>query len=358
MPKRLANFNSLFDRMKNTAFYLGLLALLACTIIISLGMGALHIPFFEVFRLLFQPFSKLPLTEDDTLLRNVLMEIRVPRILFCTLIGAVLGITGTAIQGIFRNPLAEPGLIGISAGASFFAALSIVFETSLIALLGTAVSLYLLSFSAFIGAVIAVIVVFTISVVNGKSNIATMILAGIAINALAGAATGLMSYMASEQQLRNITFWSLGSMAGATWDSAKVLAVISISAVIPLLFFGKSLNLFSLGESQAEMMGVSTRRLKIWVVLFSTLAVGVSVAFSGIIAFVGLLVPHTLRLIGTVDNRFLLPASLIAGAIVLNLADLLARTIIQPLELPIGVVTALVGAPVFLAILIREKRKL
>ncbi|WP_246163197.1 FecCD family ABC transporter permease [Sphingobacterium humi] len=358
MPKRLANFNSLFDRMKNTAFYLGLLALLACTIIISLGMGALHIPFFEVVRLLFQPFSKLPLTEDDTLLRNVLMEIRVPRILFCTLIGAVLGITGTAIQGIFRNPLAEPGLIGISAGASFFAALSIVFETSLIALLGTAVSLYLLSFSAFIGAVIAVIVVFTISVVNGKSNIATMILAGIAINALAGAATGLMSYMASEQQLRNITFWSLGSMAGATWDSAKVLAVISISAVIPLLFFGKSLNLFSLGESQAEMMGVSTRRLKIWVVLFSTLAVGVSVAFSGIIAFVGLLVPHTLRLIGTVDNRFLLPASLIAGAIVLNLADLLARTIIQPLELPIGVVTALVGAPVFLAILIREKRKL
>ncbi|MVZ60659.1 iron chelate uptake ABC transporter family permease subunit [Sphingobacterium humi] len=344
--------------MKNTAFYLGLLALLACTIIISLGMGALHIPFFEVVRLLFQPFSKLPLTEDDTLLRNVLMEIRVPRILFCTLIGAVLGITGTAIQGIFRNPLAEPGLIGISAGASFFAALSIVFETSLIALLGTAVSLYLLSFSAFIGAVIAVIVVFTISVVNGKSNIATMILAGIAINALAGAATGLMSYMASEQQLRNITFWSLGSMAGATWDSAKVLAVISISAVIPLLFFGKSLNLFSLGESQAEMMGVSTRRLKIWVVLFSTLAVGVSVAFSGIIAFVGLLVPHTLRLIGTVDNRFLLPASLIAGAIVLNLADLLARTIIQPLELPIGVVTALVGAPVFLAILIREKRKL
>ena len=120
MPKRLANFNSLFDRMKNTAFYLGLLALLACTIIISLGMGALHIPFFEVVRLLFQPFSKLPLTEDDTLLRNVLMEIRVPRILFCTLIGAVLGITGTAIQGIFRNPLAEPGLIGISAGASFF----------------------------------------------------------------------------------------------------------------------------------------------------------------------------------------------------------------------------------------------
>ena len=136
-------------------------------------------------------------------------------------------------------------------------------------------------------------------------------------------------------------------MAGATWDSAKVLAVISISAVIPLLFFGKSLNLFFLGRIASRDDGVSTRRLKIWVVLFSTLAVGVSVAFSGIIAFVGLLVPHTLRLIGTVDNRFLLPASLIAGAIVLNLADLLARTIIQPLELPIGVVTALVGAPVF-----------
>ncbi|MGO3806920.1 MAG: FecCD family ABC transporter permease, partial [Sphingobacterium sp.] len=188
-------------------------------------------------------------------------------------------------------------------------------------------------------------------------NIATMILAGIAINALAGALTGLMSYIASEQQLRNITFWSLGSMAGASWESIPILLLFSVISTVPLLFFGKSLNLFAIGESQAEMMGLNPKRLKIAVIVFSTLAVGASVAFSGIIAFIGLLVPHTLRLIGSVDNRFLLPASLLGGAVTLNLSDVVARTVIQPLELPIGVITAIIGAPVFLIILVREKRK-
>jgi len=344
--------------MRQRIIYIVLGIALLCLIAFSLGAGAMKIPFQEVFLLLYKSLGFSNLKEEDELLKNILLEIRIPRIIFCTLIGAILGITGTAIQGIFRNPLAEPGLVGISAGASFFAALTIVFETSIIAFLGNAFNLYLISIAAFIGASIAVLIVYRISMVDGKSNIATMILAGIAINALAGAATGLMSYMVTEQQLRNITFWSLGSMAGATWESVNILAIFSIIAVTPLLFFGKSLNLFALGESQAEMMGLNTKRLKVLIIVCSTLAVGVSVAFAGIIAFVGLLVPHTLRLIGTVDNRFLLPASLLGGAIVLNLADLIARTIIQPLELPIGVITALIGAPVFLGILLKEKRKL
>ncbi|MCT1523051.1 FecCD family ABC transporter permease [Sphingobacterium hotanense] len=344
--------------MKYKFIYLSLSVLLFCIIIFSLGAGAMQIPFKDVILLLWKSMSGSSISEEDELLKNILMEIRIPRIIFCTLIGAILGITGTAIQGIFRNPLAEPGLVGISSGASFFAALTIVFEASLIALIGNSLNLYLISISAFIGASLAVILVYRISIVEGKSNIATMILAGIAINALAGAATGLMSYMASEQQLRNITFWSLGSMAGATWESVNILIIFAVVSVVPLLFFGKALNLFALGESQAEMMGLNTKRLKILIIICSTLAVGVSVAFGGIIAFVGLLVPHTLRLIGSVDNRFLLPTSLLGGAIVLNLADLIARTIIQPLELPIGVITALIGAPVFLGILLREKRKL
>ncbi|MDM1048667.1 FecCD family ABC transporter permease [Sphingobacterium hotanense] len=343
--------------MKYKFIYLSLSVLLFCIIIFSLGAGAMQIPFKDVILLLWKSMSGSSISEEDELLKNILMEIRIPRIIFCTLIGAILGITGTAIQGIFRNPLAEPGLVGISSGASFFAALTIVFEASLIALIGNSLNLYLISISAFIGASLAVILVYRISIVEGKSNIATMILAGIAINALAGAATGLMSYMASEQQLRNITFWSLGSMAGATWEAVNII-IFAVVSVIPLLFFGKALNLFALGESQAEMMGLNTKRLKILIIICSTLSVGVSVAFGGIIAFVGLLVPHTLRLIGSVDNRFLLPTSLLGGAIVLNLADLIARTIIQPLELPIGVITALIGAPVLLGILLREKRKL
>ncbi|MGO1242938.1 MAG: FecCD family ABC transporter permease [Sphingobacterium sp.] len=334
-----------------------LFILLICIIIFSLGTGALIITPREIMDIFFHSLGFGNLQDDQVLLKDVLIEIRIPRIIFCTVIGAVLGITGTAIQGVFRNPLAEPGLIGISAGASFFAALAIVFESTLVVYLGSFLNMYLVSVSAFLGALISVLLVYRVSVVDGRSNIATMILAGIAINALAGALTGLMSYIASEQQLRNITFWSLGSMAGASWESIPILLLFSVISTVPLLFFGKSLNLFAIGESQAEMMGLNPKRLKIAVIVFSTLAVGASVAFSGIIAFIGLLVPHTLRLIGSVDNRFLLPASLLGGAVTLNLSDVVARTVIQPLELPIGVITAIIGAPVFLIILVREKRK-
>jgi len=344
--------------MRNTVIFLGLFVALFVTIFFSLGTGALSISSSDMLSIFRNYLHLGELTQEQELLKSVLIEIRVPRIIFCTLIGAVLGITGTAIQGIFRNPLAEPGLIGISAGASFFAALAIVFEATLIVYLGSSLNMYLVSVAAFLGALLAVLLVYRISVVDGKSNIATMILAGIAINAFAGALTGLMSFMATEQQLRSITFWSLGSLAGASWESVPVLLSFSVISTTPLLFLGKSLNLFALGESQAEMMGLNAGRLKIGIIIFSTMAVGVSVAFSGIIAFIGLLVPHTLRLIGTVDNRFLLPATLIGGALMLNLSDLLARTIIQPLELPIGVITAVIGAPVFIVILIREKRKL
>ena len=344
--------------MKYPVIYGGLALLLIYLVLLSLASGAINVPIESLLNILDSYFTGKQISQDEIFLKDILVEIRIPRIIFCTVIGGVLGITGTAIQGIFRNPLAEPGLIGISAGASFFAALAIVFESFLVSFLGDALNMYLISIAAFIGACIAVIMVYQISVFNGKPSIATMILAGIAINALAGAATGLMSYMASEQQLRNITFWSLGSMAGATWKSAQVLLIFASVAVVPLLFFGKSLNLFSLGESQAEMMGLNVKKLKLIIIICSALAVGASVAFAGVIAFVGLLVPHSLRLIGSVDNRFLLPSSLIGGAIVINFSDLVARVVIQPLELPIGVITALIGAPVFLLILIREKKKL
>lgn len=343
--------------MKRSLLIILLLIATVLIILFSLGMGAIDISFKTVIKCLLASFGIGSLTEEEDFLKSILFEIRIPRIIFCTCIGAILGVTGTAIQGIFRNPLAEPGLIGISAGASFFAALAIVFEIPIILFFGASLNLYIIAIAAFVGAVIAVVCVYNIASVNGKSHIATMILAGIAINALAGAATGLMTYVANEQQLRNITFWALGSMAGATWESAYVLLLFSFIGVLPLLTTGRGLNLFALGESQAEMMGLQTKRLKIIIIVFSTLAVGAAVSFAGVISFVGLLVPHVLRLIGSVDNRFLLPASLIGGALVLNVADLVARTIILPLELPIGVITALIGAPVFIIILIREKKK-
>jgi len=286
---------------------------------------------------------------------DVLFEIRMPRLLLGLLVGAALGISGAAIQGIFRNPLAEPGLIGISSGASLFAVLIIAFETFLFTSLSTWMGYYLLAFGAFVGAGLTAFLVYRIASKNGRPNVTTMLLAGIAINAFAGALTGLMTYLSTEQQLRTITFWMLGSLGGATWDNLTALAPFILIPVLILPFFGKSLNAFALGELQADLLGMRTDRVKRWVVILSTLAVGASVAVSGIIGFVGLIVPHTVRLMGGADHRFVLPGSLLLGALVLTLADVIARVVVAPIELPIGVITALLGTPVFLYILIKDK---
>lgn len=297
-------------------------------------------------------------TATDDLAENVLLYVRMPRVLLGVLVGAALGISGAAVQGIFRNPLAEPGLIGISAGASLFAALVIGMESVLLVSLGQFLGFYLLAFAAFAGAGIAAILVYRFSRTDGKPNIATMLLAGIAINALAGALTGLISYLADEQQLRTITFWMLGSLGGANWNIVLGILPFVLIPVVVLPLFGKGLNLFSIGEHQAEQAGADPGKIKNTVIILSTLAVGACVSVSGIIGFVGLLVPHIVRLLGGVDHRFVLPASALLGALVLTVSDMLARIIAAPLELPIGVITALLGTPAFLYILYRDKKKI
>lgn len=289
---------------------------------------------------------------------TVLLLVRLPRILLGLLVGAALGISGAAIQGIFRNPLAEPGLIGISAGASLMAVLVITLEVTMLSGLSNILGYYMVSTGAFVGAGIAAIAVYQLSKSDGKPNVATMLLAGIAINALAGALTGLITASAEEQQLRSITFWMLGSLAGANWQTVASVLPFILAPVLLLPLQGRKLNAFVLGEKQADQLGTRTARVKLSVVILSTLAVGASVAVSGIIGFVGLLVPHMIRLMGGVDNRFVLPASALLGALVLCIADIMARMLTAPVEQPIGVVTALIGTPVFLYILIRDKKKL
>lgn len=317
-------------------------------------MGAYHIPAEDVLSLLAQKLG-LPSAGRDAMQQDVLFEIRMPRLLLGLLVGAALGISGAGIQGIFRNPLAEPGLIGISSGASLFAVLIIAFETFLFTSLSAWIGYYMLAAGAFVGAGLTAFVVYRIASKNGRPNVTTMLLAGIAINAFAGALTGLMTYMSTEQQLRTITFWMLGSLGGATWDNVLAVAPFIVIPVLILPFFGKSLNAFALGELQADLLGMRTDRVKRWVVILSTLAVGASVAVSGIIGFVGLIIPHTVRLMGGADHRFVLPASLLLGALVLTLADVIARVLVAPIELPIGVITALLGTPIFLYILIKDK---
>lgn len=346
--------------MVNEKFFLYFLLtlLLIISASFSMSLGAVKIPIAEVMVILAKKIGLFSTTEISTQYEGVMNIVRIPRVLLGVLVGAALGISGTAIQGIFRNPLAEPGLIGISAGASLMAVVIIVLEIGLLAGLSNLLGYYLLAFGAFSGAGIAALIVYQISRTDGKSNVATMLLAGIAINALAGALTGLITFAADDQQLRNITFWMLGSLGGATWQTVVAVLPFIMIPVLLLPRFGKALNAFALGEIQAGQLGLKVGTIKRNIVILATMAVGAAVSVSGIIGFVGLLVPHTIRLLIGVDNKYVLPASALFGALMLTLADMLCRTIIAPIELPIGVITALLGTPLFLYILIKDKKKL
>ncbi|MGJ1362582.1 FecCD family ABC transporter permease [Sphingobacterium spiritivorum] len=341
--------------MKEKIIIISLLIILPVTMIVAMGMGAFYIPVRDVLVLLGQKIGLASSVAVDDIYGDVLFIVRLPRVLMGVLVGAALGISGAAIQGIFRNPLAEPGLIGISAGASLFAVLIIAFETVLFVGLSELIGYYLLAFGAFAGAGITSLLVYQLSRKKGRPRVTTMLLAGIAINAFAGALTGLITYMADEQQLRTITFWMLGSLGGATWENVAAVTPFILIPLLLLPFFSKALNAFALGESQADLLGMRTDRVKRWVVLLSTMAVGASVSVSGIIGFVGLLVPHTVRLMGGVEHKYVLVSSTLFGALILTVADILARVLAAPVELPIGVITALLGTPVFLYILLTEE---
>lgn len=341
--------------MKEKIIIISLLIILPVTMIVAMGMGAFYIPVRDVLVLLGQKIGLASSVAVDDIYGDVLFIVRLPRVLMGVLVGAALGISGAAIQGIFRNPLAEPGLIGISAGASLFAVLIIAFETVLFVGLSELIGYYLLAFGAFAGAGITSLLVYQLSRKKGRPRVTTMLLAGIAINAFAGALTGLITYMADEQQLRTITFWMLGSLGGATWENVAAVTPFILIPLLLLPFFSKALNAFALGESQADLLGMRTDRVKRWVVLLSTMAVGASVSVSGIIGFVGLLVPHTVRLMGGVEHKYVLVSSALFGALILTVADILARVLAAPVELPIGVITALLGTPVFLYILLTEE---
>jgi len=344
--------------VRTSIIYTGLTIGLVLVIVFSLGMGAMKIPVPETLKILAKGSGLAGDIVVDDLAENVLLYVRLPRVLMGLLVGAALGVSGGAIQGIFRNPLAEPGLIGISAGASLLAVLIIGLESVLFVTLGQLLGFYLLAFGAFTGAGLAAMLVYQFSKTDGKPNVATMLLGGIAINALAGALTGLVTYLADEQQLRTITFWMLGSLGGANWNMVLGIMPFVLIPVFVLPIYGRGLNLFAIGEHQAEQIGMNPNRIKSGVVILSTLAVGACVSVTGIIGFVGLLVPHIIRLVGGVDHRLVLPASALLGALVLTLADMLARVLAAPVELPIGVITALLGTPVFLYILYKDKKKI
>ncbi len=329
----------------------GILVLVGCW---ATGVGAVPISIPEVINIVGNKlgFIKSTYSEQQAIILTV---IRLPRVILGILVGAVLGIAGASMQGIFRNPLADPGLMGVSSGASMFAVASIVLEVQLALPFDEAYSLYRLSAMAFVGACLSTFVVYNLAKTEGKPLISTMLLVGIAINALAGAITGLLTYVATDAQLRSIQFWSLGSVGGATWQNLQLAFPLLLLPIVGLSVQGKALNAFVLGEDQAEYLGINTTALKKRVVIFSTLGVGVSVALCGSIGFIGLLIPHIMRLLVGANHRLVLPASALGGSIVLTLADLLARTLVAPAELPLGIITALLGTPVFIWMLLQNR---
>ncbi len=279
----------------------------------------------------------------------VLWEIRLPRILLSGIVGCILAIAGASLQGLFRNPLADPGLIGISSGAALAVAiLIVVLPTS-----GGWMGLYGISVAAFIGGLLTSYFIFRIGR-RTSGNVLHLILAGVAINAIAAAGVGFLTYLSNDQQLRTLTFWTMGSFGGALWPVVIVTLSLGIPAILLLQRQASALNRLLLGEQEAAYLGTDVQILKRNIILLTSLAVGVAVAMSGIIGFVGLVVPHLVRLVWKADHRVLLPASAILGAVLTIVADTVARTIVSPAEMPVGIITSLVGGPFFLWLLYRS----
>ncbi|MEH6551171.1 MAG: iron ABC transporter permease [Pseudomonadales bacterium] len=284
----------------------------------------------------------------------ILTQIRLPRILLATGTGCVLAICGAATQGLFRNPLADPSLIGVSAGASAGASFVIVFVSGWLTMSGW-MGLSLIAVGAFIGGAIAVMLVYRLASSVRGTSVATMLLAGIAITAVAGALNSLFSFLADNDMLRRISLWQMGSLDSADWPRVIMMSCAAALICTQMPRYATALNAILLGESEARHLGVDVENVKQKLIIYTAIGVGVSVATSGMIAFVGLVVPHIVRLLIGPDHRALLPASALAGAILMLVADAVARVVIAPAELPAGILTALVGAPFFFALLLSQR---
>ncbi|WP_237561489.1 FecCD family ABC transporter permease [Frateuria defendens] len=329
---------------------LGALAvLLAAAALWGLSSGAMALPAGRVLQALGHWLGGAPLDADD----HVVLMLRLPRVLMAVLVGAALACGGAAMQGLFRNPLADPGLIGVSAGAALGAVAVIMLGHLVIGRLPEAVAPYGVAAAAFAGGLAATLLVYAIG--RRRPGVATLLLAGVAINAMAGAAVGVLIFLASETQLRDITFWSLGSLGGSDWLRLAIAAPPTLLPLLLLPRLARALNALLLGEQEASLLGFRPQRLRRTLIALVALMVGAAVAAAGMVGFVGLIVPHLLRMVWGPDHRLLLPASALGGGALLVAADTLSRVVAAPAELPIGVLTALLGGPFFLWLLLRAR---
>lgn len=330
------------------SYQIALVALLIAAAVITLGYG----PAGWDWRLAFAWLSPQSFDEFSQLQLNVVTQIRLPRFCLAVLIGMALANTGAATQALCRNPLADPSIIGVSSGAAVMAVSAIAFAPAL----GFSADAWLPYF-AFVGALVVTLIVYKLSMQGNQINVTTLILIGVAINALCFALIGLVSFYADDSALRLINYWTMGSLAGAGWSSLLKGLPLLLVALVGLYLLREKINLLLLGESEARYLGIDIVRLKGQIVLLTALGVGAAVSLTGLVGFVGLVVPHITRLlVGANMSNLLLVCGLI-GALMMLVADWFARNLVTPAELPIGIVTAMIGAPIFVYLLYRQQRE-
>ncbi|WP_300404535.1 iron ABC transporter permease [Nocardioides sp.] len=331
-----------------------LLALLAGALLVSAlaaaGSGQLAVPLPEVAGSVFHrvglDIGPLPAHPRGDV---TLWTIRFPRVVMAMLVGAALAVAGAVMQGVFGNPLAEPSIVGVSSGAAVAAASSIVFGL-------TFAGTWTIAVCAFVGGLVTTLAVYGLSRADGRTEVVTLVLTGIAVNAVAAAGLGMLMFLGDTQAREQIVFWQLGSLNGSRWQYVGVVAPLVAVGIVASLLSARSLDLLALGERQARHLGVHVERLRILLVVVVALLTAAAVSFCGIVAFVGLVVPHLVRMVTGPGHRILLPASMLAGALVLVIADLGARTLVAYADLPIGMLTSLVGGPFFFWLLRRTRR--
>ena len=317
-----------------------LLILLLFVLLISFSLGSYSFPVLSIL-----------MGNTSAIETTIFSEIRVPRVILAAIVGASLSVSGACLQGLFRNPLADPGLIGVSAGAALGASTIIVFGSSLTS--AFIFSTFLLPLSACLGSGLVILMLFLLTRGFGHQGVTYMLLVGIAVNAIASVGIGILTFISSDSELRSLTFWTMGSFGGITWSlliPALIIIFISFLFLLPVL---RNLDILQLGESEAKRLGVNVKNLKYRIIFASAASVGASVSLSGMIGFVGLVVPHLLRLLSGVNHTYVVIGSALLGSSLMVFADLLSRLLIQPAELPVGLITSAIGSPFFLWLIFR-----
>jgi iron complex transport system permease protein len=333
---------------KNRFFFPVLIALLVGMLLCAICFGAVSIQPADMYLALKHYFTGKP---PANIYEGVFLQLRLPRVLLCAITGAILSVSGVLMQGLFRNPIVEPGLVGTSAGAAFGASFVFVMAANISKQFKEITGPFLVPLFAFAGGLLATYTVYALAKNAKRVSILSLLLIGIAVNAMGLSGTGFMSYIARDPQARSITFWSLGTFSGASWLQVWIVGAVAAAMFFVSFFYAKQLNALLLGEEEANYLGVDAEKLKRRIMLLNTAMVSVATAFVGVISFMGLIVPHVLRLLIGSDNKRLLPAAMLTGALLLTLADFGARMLLAPAEIPIGIITSLVGAPIFIVLL-------